>query len=176
MRSYKSVLFFLLTGVLALGLTLSRQEPLAGQPYQPTAAERLVLFEGRVIAPEHPPESRPQIEPEAEFPARSDSSLLAVGGTIAFQSSRTNGFDIYQQLADGSGEAEDLVISDGYLDARLIAGCRFCLYYSWQSCAINRLHCQRYGSLSARLLPDKERTIWINYANLSLLPPLFCWL
>ncbi len=114
MRSYKSVLFLLLTGILAMGLTLSRQEPLAGQPYQPTAVERLALFEGRVITPEHPPESLPEVEPEAEFPARSDSSLSAVGGTIAFQSSRDGNFNIYEQLADGSGKVEEVVISDGH--------------------------------------------------------------
>jgi TolB protein len=110
-RSYKKASLLLLTGFIVLLLMVSHQEPLASQPHQATAAERLALFEGRVIVPEVGAETA-VLPPATEFPARSTGSPLTLSGTIAFQSSRSGNFDIYQQLADGSGTAEALVTSD----------------------------------------------------------------
>jgi Tol biopolymer transport system component len=109
MGTYKRPFLLLLLGSLVLGLTLTYQEPLASQPHQATAAERLALFEGRVLVPERGEDTA--VRPTTEFPGRSDNHLHAVSGTIAFQSDRAGPFDIYQQLADGSDTAVALIES-----------------------------------------------------------------
>jgi Tol biopolymer transport system component len=113
MSSYKRLFLLLLINTLVLGLTLIRQEPLASQPHQATAEERLALFEARVIVPENGGETA-VLPPTSEFPTRS-SNLHTVSGTIAYQSNRADTadtFDIYQQLAAGGEDAQALITSD----------------------------------------------------------------